>query len=270
MSDAREASRQAALEALVAVARRLDAAGRLTTPVDDTLLTAVARTAATVLDAQAVSIAVHDPTRGRLVFAAAAGPAAGNVVGIAIDDSAGIAGYAFSTGQPLAVADVSTDPRFDRTVADVTGYVPGSILATPLIDAEGTVGVLEALDRRTGTFSLRDLDVAAAIAQEAVAVVRAGRARHDATGLLGGALRAVLTAGAEGDLLDDEVIDALVEDVVASLPGDPDFPTLRLADRIARLREVDPDSIELAIEWLDVLLRRGVRGRRSMGRGPRS
>jgi GAF domain-containing protein len=269
VSDRREASRQAALEALVAVARRLGASSRLTTPVDDALLTAVARTAATVLDAQAASIAVHDPTRGRLVFVAAAGPAAGEVVGLDIDDSVGIAGYAFSTGQPLAVADVSADPRFDRTVAEVTGYVPGSILATPLTDDDGTIGVLEALDRRTGTFSLRDLDVAAAIAGEAVAVVRAGRARHDAAGLLRGALRAVLAAESEGDPLDDEAIDALVEDVVASLPGDPDDPTLRLADRIARLREVDPDSVELAIEWLDVLLRRGGRGRRSMGRSPR-
>ena len=49
----------------------------------------------------------------------------------------GIAGYAFSTGQPLAVADVAQDPRFDRTVAESTGYVPRSLLATPLVDDAG-------------------------------------------------------------------------------------------------------------------------------------
>jgi hypothetical protein len=34
-----------------------------------------------------------------------------------------------------------------------------------------------------------------------------------------------------------------------------DDPTWALADRIARLRDTDPDAIDLAIGWLDVLLR---------------
>ena len=42
---------------------------------------------------------------------------------------------------------------------------------------------------------------------------------------------------------------------------------LRLADRIARLRGVDPESVELAVDWLDALLRR--QGPRGHGSGPR-
>ena len=76
-------------------------------------------TAATVLDAQASSIALHDPATDQLVFVAAAGPASGDVVGLGIAATAGIAGYAFSTGQPLAIADVAQDPRFDRSVAEL-------------------------------------------------------------------------------------------------------------------------------------------------------
>ena len=91
---------------------------------------------------------MHDPATDRLVFRAASGPAAGDIVGMAIDAAAGIAGYAFSTGQPLAVADVTADPRFDRSIAEATGYVPSSLLAVPLLDERGTVGVLEALDRQ--------------------------------------------------------------------------------------------------------------------------
>lgn len=266
-------SSAAALAALTAVARRLDALARLAPTTGDPLLTAVTETAATVLDAQAASIAVHDPERDRLVFAAAAGPSAGAVVGMEIDAAAGIAGYAFSTGQPLAIADAAADPRFDRTVADATGYLPGSILATPLSDAAGTVGVLEVLDRRGGSFTLRDLDSAAALAREATLIVRRGRVERDAATLLRVALTALMTADAavpdrpEADGLDDAAVDALVAAATADLPADPDDPTWRLADRIARMREVDPESVALLVDWLDALLRR--RGRLVHGAGPR-
>jgi GAF domain-containing protein len=226
---------------------------------EEALLTAVVTTAAVVLDAQAASVALHDPATDRLVFAAAAGPAAGDVVGLAIDASAGIAGYAFSTGQPLALADAAADPRFDRSVAEATGYVPRSILATPLTDDAGTVGVLEVLDRRGGSFTLRDLDIAAAIAREATTVVRHGRTGRDAASLLTAALRSVAAATADGATLDPAAIDALVADATAEILDDPDDPTWLLADRIARLRDVDPGSIALAVDWLDALLRRRTR-----------
>jgi GAF domain-containing protein len=252
---------------LVAVARRLDAAARIVPAADDALLTAVVATATVVLDAQAASIAVHDQIGDRLVFVASAGPSSGDVVGLDIDAAAGIAGYAFTTGQQLAVADVAADPRFDRSVADATGYVPGSILATPLVDAEGTVGVLEILDRRGGTFTLRDLEVAGALAREATIVLRTRRHAGDAAALLRGALVAL----ASGDLdetgrsgLDDAAIEALVSEATSGLSTDPDDPTWRLADQIARMREVDPDSVGLVTDWLDALLRRrGADSRRS-------
>jgi len=259
----------AALDALVAVARRLKAADRLdpdqgSPPAQDPLLTAMVGTASIVLEAQAASIALHDPVSDRLVFVAAAGPAAGDVVGLAIDASAGIAGYAFSTGQPLAVADVARDPRFDRTVAEATGYIPRSLLATPLIDDQGVVGVLEVLDRRDGTFTLHDLEVAATLARGITLVVRRGSTQRDAIGLLRGALISV--AANHSDDLDQAAVDALVQGVAEALADDDDDPTWRLADRLSRLLTTDPDRIELAIDWLDALIRRADGG---AGRGER-
>lgn len=253
----------ATLLVLAAVARRLDAAERIAPAADDDLLATILATATVVLDAQAASVAVHDPVADRLVFRASAGPAGGDVVGLQMDPAAGIAGYAFTTGQQLAIADVATDPRFDRTIADATGYVPSSILATPLTDADGTIGVLEVLDRRGGTFTLRDLEVASAFATAATTAVRRRRSAADAAALLRGALVALVARdGAEaGAQLDDAAIDALVSDATQSLSTDPDDLTWGLADRIARLRDVDPDSVELAMDWLDALLRwRGPRG----------
>jgi GAF domain-containing protein len=260
---------QAAVALLAAVARRIEAADRIAPAPDDGLLSAVARTAAMVLDAEAASIAIHDPTTDRLVFRAAAGPHGSEVIGLAIESTAGIAGYAFTTGQPLAIADVAADPRFDRTVAEATGYVPRSLLATPLVDATGTVGVLEVLDRRDGTFTLRDIDIAGAFAQEAAAIVRAGTMARDTRTLLRAAL-AGLVGTDDPASLDDAAMDALVASAIADLALDDDDPTWRLADRIARLRDVDPDALELAQDWLDALLRRSGRGAFHGGAGRRS
>jgi len=270
MSDDREPDPgpdAAAAALLGAVARRLAAADRVAPTGDEAMLVAIATTATTVLDAQAASIALHDPVVDRLVFVAAAGPAAGDVVGLAIDSAAGIAGYAFTTGQPLAVADVTADPRFDRQVAEATGYVPRSLLATPLADDTGTVGVLEVLDRRDGSFTLHDLELAAAFARQATLAVRAGQVQRDAGRLLHDALVALVRADGGDPVLDASAIEALVGDAARGLANDDD-PTWALADRLARLRDVDPDSIELAIDWLDALLRRRVGGRGASGGRP--
>jgi GAF domain-containing protein len=241
---------EGAIEAVLrAVAQRVAAIDRLEPATDDELLLAITGLAVMVLEAQAASIALHDPATDRLVFRAASGPASGDIVGMAIDAAAGIAGYAFSTGQPLAVADVSADPRFDRALAEATGYVPSSLLAVPLLDERGTVGVLEALDRRDGSFTLHDLDVAAALAAVATSGVRQARHRGDAAALLSASLAELL---ASPD--DRKATEALVSRVTSGLADDDD-PTWLLADRIARLRDVDPDSMRLALDWLDALIR---------------
>ena len=189
--DASQRPAEPAVLALRALARRVAAADRLDPAAADPWLRSVVETVALALDAQAASIAVHDAATDRLVFVAAAGPAAGEVIGLSIDAAAGIGGYAFTTGQPIAIADVAADPRFDRTVAEATGYLPGTLLAVPLADERGIVGVLEVLDRRGGSFTLRDLDVGAAFARQATLAVRAGRLGRDASTILADSLRAL-------------------------------------------------------------------------------
>ena len=106
-------------------------------------------------------------------------------VGLAFPSGEGIAGYVFTTGQPLAVSDVASDPRFDRAAAERTGYVPRSILAVPLLDDSGSIGVLEVLDRHGDQgFGLRDLDLASVFARQAAVAIRASRVERDATELL--------------------------------------------------------------------------------------
>ncbi|HSD75998.1 MAG TPA: GAF domain-containing protein [Solirubrobacteraceae bacterium] len=259
-----------ALDALVAVAVRLAAAEHLGRTDAEPALRAVADAGAAALRVTAASIALHDPVDNRLVFRAAAGPQGGGVVGLSVAPNEGIAGYAFATGQPLAIADVATDPRFERETAERTGYVPRSLLAVPLVDEEGIVGVMEWLDRLDGApFDLNDLEVATRVAAAATATARATGLDRAAGRLLRRALEAALADATanDADAIDADAIDALVAEVSTELAGDD--PLWRLADRIGQLRAADPDDVDLAVDWLDALLartrRRSRPGRRSRG-----
>ena len=116
-------------------------------PADD-LSHAVAAVRA-LFDAAACSCALADEDGELLEFVAADAVGAQDIVGVTIPVSRGIAGWAAMSGQPIAVRDVQTDPRFARDVAESTHYVPRQILAAPLLSADGEViGVVEVLDPR--------------------------------------------------------------------------------------------------------------------------
>jgi hypothetical protein len=215
------------------------------------------------------------------VFRVAAGREGRGVSGLSIAPHEGIAGYVYSAGQPLAVADVRADSRFELATAERTGYVPRSILAVPLADDDGVIGVMELLDRRDGEpFDLADLELGSRFATAATATIRATRLDSQAVGLLAATLVAVgrltpadATVPAEapssvapspaGPALDRPDVDSLVGAVIDRLPDDD--PLWRLADRIGRLRDAEPEDVDLAVDWLDALLRH--RQRRGTGRG---
>jgi GAF domain-containing protein len=236
------------LRALEAVAARAAVAARLEPPAGEAVLRSVADATVTLFDAEAASIALHDPEADRLVIRVAAGTAGDGAVGLAMGTSEGIVGYVFTTGQPLAVSDVAADPRFDRAAAEGTGYVPRSILAVPLVDDGGTIGVLEVLDRRGDAgFGLRDLELAAVFARQATVAIRASRVERDAGELLRSTLVALGAGEADAD--------AAVAAAVARLDGGDDG-LWALADAVARARDAAPADVALVVDILDALARR--------------
>jgi len=187
-----------------------------------------------------------------------------SVVGLAIPPDQGIAGYVFTTGQPLALSDVARDARFGRAAAEQTGYVPRSVVAVPLVDDEGSIGVLEVLDKRgDGAFDLRDVELATVFARQATVAIRASRIERDTAALLRAVLVAVDGAAPADSAADPEgaALDALIAAEVARLDADGDDPLWAIADEIARLRTTDPGQLELVRDLLAVLVRRAERGR---------
>jgi len=250
----------AALRALRQVARRSSAARHFADDAEQTLLQTIVEATVTLFDAEASSIALFERDPERLEFRVAAGAQGAGAIGLSVPPSRGIVGYVFSTGQPLALSDVGNDPRFDRATAERTGYVPRSIAAVPLVDAEQTVGVLQVLDKRTSpTFSLRDMELLAVFARQAAAAIRAARVQRDTVQLL----RATMAAVGEGELTDDQIT-ALVSAATADLDRSDDTPFWALVDRVAELRTLGERELRLVTDILGVVAQHAARGRRSI------
>ncbi len=224
---------------------------------EQALLQTIVEATATLFEAEASSIALFERDPDRLEFRVAAGAQGAGAIGLSVPPSRGIVGFVFSTGQPLALSDVASDPRWDRAAAEKTGYVPRSIAAVPLVDRDQTVGVLQVLDKRTeATFSLRDMELLAVFAGQAAAAIRASRVQRDSERLLRAVLQSV------GDDLDESAVEALVSAAAGELDVDEETPFWQIVDSVARLRELGDREMSLVADILGVVAAHAERGRR--------
>jgi GAF domain-containing protein len=236
---------------LGAVADRAAIARGLRGDAETALLQSVVDAAAALFDSEAASIALFEPDPPRLEYRVAAGAQGAGVVGLSVAPTQGVAGYVFSTGQPIALSDVRSDPRFDQGAAQRTGYVPRSIAAVPLVDDGATVGVLQVLDKRsTPTFTLRDMELLAVFARQAAAAIEASKVQRDTARLLRGTLLRLADGG-----LGSAQVDELVAAATGGLDSDGDDRLWELVDLLAGLRGLNERELELVIDILRVVAR---------------
>jgi GAF domain-containing protein len=248
----------AALQAIRSAARRSAVARRLDADAEQVLLQTIVDATVTLFEAEASSIALFERDPDRLEFRVAAGAQGAGAIGLSVPPTRGIVGFVFSTGQPLALSDVISDPRFDRATAERTGYVPRSIAAVPLVDRDQTVGVLQVLDKRTTpTFSLRDMELLGVFARQAAAAIRAARVQRDTEQLL----RVVLAR--IGDDVTEEQVETIVSSASAEIDTDDEAPFWQLVDRVAQLRGLTDRELRIVSDILEVVAAHATRGRRS-------
>ena len=160
-------------EQLERLVRSIQASGHAVLPrSSDALLQSIVAAAARIFGAGAASIALIDEKKGTLDFKVAVGPGNTDVVGMSIPRDKGIAGYVAMTGQPIAVSNVEQDARFAQDFARSTGYMPRSILATPLLSNERVIGVMEVLDKiQAASFGLQDMELLGMFAHQAALAI---------------------------------------------------------------------------------------------------
>lgn len=145
------------------------------------LLRSVAALAAVVFGARACSIALLDESAEELRFEASSRGPDDPIIGVSLPLGRGIAGWAASSGQAIAVDDVTGDPRFARDVAEAAGYMPTSILAMPIEGEDDVLGVIEVLDRRPGP---RDMEMLGLFASGAALAIHDARVFSNLAGVL--------------------------------------------------------------------------------------
>lgn len=247
----------AALQVIIAAARRGAVVQQFQSGAEQGLLQSIVDATVRLFDAEAASIALFEHDPDRLVFRVVGGVQGAGAIGLSVKPTQGIAGYVFSTGQALALSDVASDPRFDRSVAEKTGYVPRSIAAVPLLDGDASVGVLQVLDKRSSpTFTLRDMELLAVFAGQAAHAIGATRVQHELGELIATALHDL----SEGTLSDEQV-EAVVRAAAEGLESEPDAPLWRIAEQVDRLRRLGEREQRLVADMLAVLADYAERGR---------
>ena len=125
----------------------IDVSDSLTTPLAaavDQLL----QLAAKAVGSNEASVLVRDGNEGGLKFLTAISDVKEKLLKLRIPPGKGIAGLVFSSGQPMAVSDVSNEGSFWSEADEKTGFKTITLLATPLRTGNEMVGVLEFLNRK--------------------------------------------------------------------------------------------------------------------------
>jgi GAF domain-containing protein len=168
---------------LRATINAVDVADSLTSPLTRSIENLL-QLAAAAMGSDEASVLVRDGNEGGLRFKVAIGEVADKLMGVRIPPGKGIAGFVFSSGQPMAVADVAQEETFYAEVDRATGYSTQTILATPLRVGSEMVGVLEFVNRLGDPpykpFTPDEMDQAAHFADAIATLVDA----HETAGLI--------------------------------------------------------------------------------------
>jgi len=177
----------------------LEASSRAVLPASNQeLLQSIVDASARIFGAAAASICLVDEDAQVLEFKVATGIGREDVVGRRIPVNQGIAGYIAMTGQPIAVSNVQADPRFKKDFAQSTGYVPRSILGTPLFSDGQVIGVMEVLDKiDAAAFGLQDMELLGVFAQQAALAIHQSQQYDKISGALVHGLRELVAQQCE-------------------------------------------------------------------------
>lgn len=147
-----------------------------------------------VLDAEASSVFQIDEATKELYFVLALGEKGEEVKKIRVPWGHGVVGWVAKHAEALLVADVTKDPRFYQKVDEKSKFQTRSILAVPLIVKGKVIGVAEALNKRSGTFSEKDLEMFQGLARQAAIAIENATLYTEQAELSLGAVTSLATA----------------------------------------------------------------------------
>ncbi len=83
---------------------------------------------------------------------------------IRIMNNSGLAGTCFTNNEPLLIDNVNSDPRFNHSIDQQTGYHTKNMICVPILNTrDDVIGVVQLLNKNSGRFVKKDLDFLSAI-----------------------------------------------------------------------------------------------------------
>jgi len=126
------------------------------------------------LGVEAASLALLDETTEELVFRVASGRGASEIVGTRLGRGQGIAGWVLDNDEAVISTDVQSDPRFFPEVDQRLGFETRVLACVPIRVQSRTIGVLEAVNPRSGALANEQVELLTGIADLAgTAIVHA-------------------------------------------------------------------------------------------------
>jgi PAS domain S-box-containing protein len=139
----------------------------------DRIFSAIIDPVRRMLNVETVSIGLVDPISAEILFVdALLGPEFQHLPQVRLQRGQGIAGWVAEHREPLIVNNVYKDRRFFARIDSKSGFRTHSILCVPLAVEEQVIGVLEAINKRSGDFSDSDLRLVQAITGPLAAAIQ--------------------------------------------------------------------------------------------------
>lgn len=162
---------------LEAYRRILDISKQLNSTLEyGALLQQIVAAVVEILNVEAASIMLQDPSTGELRFEIASNLKAHETERIAVPLDRSIAGWIFTHGEPRVIEDVSKDPKHYRQVDSATQFITRNILGVPLRTHTKVIGVVQALNKRDAEkFSGEDISLLTVLASQAGVAIENAR-----------------------------------------------------------------------------------------------
>ena len=158
------------LNAMLAVSRIMTANLDL-----DDLLKLILNELAKAIDADRGALYLVDEDKGEL-FSRVLLEDEADLQEIRLKVGEGIAGYVAASGEIVNTPNAYDDPRFMRVFDQVSGYQSHTMLTAPMRTLQQkTIGVVQLVNKKSGTFTLQDERLLTAMASQAATVIENAR-----------------------------------------------------------------------------------------------
>ena len=136
------------------------------------LLTVIMDHAAEITGAESASVMLYDRNKNQLHFVASTSTAPNTLLSIPVPLEGSLAGTILRENRAIVLDDVSADPRHYRAADDQSGFATRSLLGVPMRYKDQIIGVLEAVNKKAGSWTDDDRRSMLVLASQAAIAIK--------------------------------------------------------------------------------------------------